>query len=61
MSPLIVRKGSDDKWMLMDLRDDEDVEAMVVFPLFGPDHRAGTDCWCQPSIVDEVIVHNECH
>jgi hypothetical protein len=45
----------------MDFRDDEGVDAVIVIPLFGPDHHAGMDCWCLPHDEEGVIVHNECH
>ncbi len=48
-------------WMTTDMRDEEGVDAVVVIPLFGPDHRAGMDCWCSPVREDGVITHNAVH
>lgn len=58
----IRKKDRCDGWLTIDCREDEGIETMVVVPLFGPNHRAGTDCWCQPEMNDDgVIVHRECH
>lgn len=42
---------------VVDCREDEDVLAIVIIPLYGPDHNAGLDCWCSPLEVDGCIVH----
>lgn len=45
-------------WLMIDLRDDDDVEAVVVIPAFGRDHNAGMDCWCHPREEPGLFVHN---
>lgn len=61
MSPILEVKPADrcDQWMWLDM--DEEVGAVVVIPLFGPDHHAGLDCWCLPDDFEGVIVHNPCN
>ena len=49
------------EWLTIDFQDQEDVEAVIVIPAFGPDHNAGMDCWCHPNIDEGVIVHDVCH
>lgn len=64
MSPLLDVSSSDKcaQWMTVDLRDDEDVAAIVFFPLFGKSHHAGMDCWCGPRMdAGGVIVHETSH
>jgi hypothetical protein len=63
VTPMIRIRKRDrcNEWLTLDFRDDEDIEAVIVVPAFGPDHRAGMDCWCQPNNDEGPIVHNECH
>jgi hypothetical protein len=56
------KKDKQAGWVSIDFQDDEEIEAVIVIPTFGPDHNAGMDCWCHPERGDEgVIVHNEHH
>lgn len=65
MSPLIKIRKRDrsSQWITLDLTEDEEVAAAIVVPLFGPDHHACGDCWCQPAVLEEgrLIVHNVQH
>ncbi len=63
MSPFVRIRKRDKKWcwLTIDFLDDEDIEAVIVIPGYGPDHNAGMDCWCAPKNDDGVIVHNEVH
>ena len=63
MSPVLVVSPEDrcDEWMTLDLQEEEDVGAVVVFPLYGPNHHAGLDCWCMPEFIDGTIVHSIRH
>ena len=63
MSPKIRLRKRDQcwGWLTIDFQEDEDVEAVVVIPTYGPDHNAGTDCWCGALNADGVIVHHEVH
>lgn len=64
MTPLLSVASTDKcaQWMTVDMRDDEDVGAIVVFPLFGMNHYAGMDCWCGPRMDGcGVIVHETSH
>jgi hypothetical protein len=59
-SPVIHIRPRDrqDAWLRVDLREDDDVEAMIVIPAFGRDHHALLDCWCCPELSDGMVVHN---
>jgi hypothetical protein len=63
MSPLLAVDPADrcDEWMTIDLRNEREVEAIVVIPLYGRNHHAGMDCWCNPNVDDGVIVHVTTH
>lgn len=63
MTPLLLVSTADkcDEWMTMDLRAEADVSAIVMFPLYGNNHRAGLDCWCEPKYDDGVIFHHVTH
>ena len=63
MSPMIHVRKKDKQagWVTIDFQDDEETEAVVVIPTFGPDHNACMDCWCHPAVVEGAIVHNEAH
>ena len=64
MSPMIHVRKKDKQagWVTIDFQDDEEIEAVVVIPTFGPDHNACMDCWCHPTLEAEgLIVHNEHH
>lgn len=60
MSDFVVVSERDkrEQWFMMDFTDDEEIAAVVVIPLFGPDHRAGSDCYCCPTVGGGIIVHN---
>jgi hypothetical protein len=56
----IAAKDKRPGWLTVDCRDDKEVDAVVVVPAHGPNHRAGLDCWCHPEMDgDMIIVHNE--
>lgn len=48
---------------------EDEIEAVHVFPVFGPAHRFNTPCWCQPVIEycscgcgqELIAVHNAVH
>lgn len=48
-------------WLTLDMWEVEDTRAVVVVPMFGPDHLSGIDCWCYPCLEGGVIVHNVAH
>lgn len=59
---LYVRKRDrGNHWMTLDMSEDEGIGAVVVFPLFGPEHRAGADCFCCPECWPGLIIHNAVH
>lgn len=63
MSPLlkINKRLKRTTWLTIDMRDDERVGTMVMIPVFGRNHHAGLDCWCQPFEQDGMFVHNAEH
>lgn len=63
-TPVIYVKKRDrcSDWLTVDMLEDAEVEAVVVIPMFGPNHNAGFDCWCKPNAaLDGAIVHNVMH
>lgn len=58
----ILKRDRGPGWMSVDLVDDDgETFCSVVVPRFGPNHRAGLDCWCHPFEEDGVIHHEACH
>lgn len=59
MSPLIeiALAERECKWLMLDMRDEPEVQACIVVPLFGRNHHAGMDCWCHPLRDGGVITH----
>jgi len=61
MTPLLVIEPKDRhyEWLTFDFTEEPDIGAIVIFPAYGPDHRAGADCWCRPEVVGNHIFHNK--
>lgn len=63
MSPFLVIHPKDRtyEWLTFDFTDEPDIRAIVVLPAYGPDHRAGLDCWCGPQCGEggTLVVHNK--
>lgn len=57
----IPKKEKCNTWMTVDLTDQADTLAVVVFPMFGPDHLTGPDCWCHPDVEPGLIIHQVAH
>lgn len=65
MTPVIriAKRDRGPHYMAINMRDEEeDLSYSIVVPCFGPNHRAGLDCWCCPEMdEDGVIVHEVAH